>query len=72
MALACTLGRDRLEQGRERAARELPARGRAAVLDQARDLAERLPTLWRRRDRPGGLADTLHWWSRIERALSDG
>jgi hexosaminidase len=69
MLLACDLGLARLELGRERPVAELPASRRSALANAARALAEELATLWLERDRPGGLAESLRWWARVERAL---
>ena len=69
MLLACELGLQRIEHGRELPVSELPAAWRGSLRDEAKRLAEELIGTWLARHRPGGLDASLEWWGRLERAL---
>ncbi len=72
LELACRLGIERLEAGRERRATQLPATARRALVEPLEALIEALPELWLARSRPGGLEDSRAYLIRLRDLLTRG
>jgi len=64
------LGQARLAAGRDRPVADIAAKTKAALRDELTALARECRTLWLATSRPGGLAESLAWFARVERALT--
>ncbi len=69
LALACRLGIERLEAGRQRRVTQLPVAARRQLRATLVPLIEELPELWLARSRPGGLEDSRGYLTRLLQLL---
>ena len=70
MQLGADLGIARLDAGAGVPLGALPLATRQALAERFESLAHEQRTLWLRRDRPGGLDESLVWLERVRAALT--